>query len=51
MGTDKCIFEETGKYPVNEISNMLAKRWVMQIIRELLAVNRRFNELQNSLKT
>jgi len=36
--------------PVSEISNMLAKRWVMQIIKELLAGNRRFNELQKSLK-
>ncbi len=50
MGTDKCIFEETGKCPISEISNMLAKRWVMQIMRELLAGNRRFNELQKSLK-
>ncbi len=51
MGTDKCIFEETGKCPITEISNMLAKRWTMQIMRELLAGNRRFNELQKSLKS
>ncbi|PKP60474.1 MAG: transcriptional regulator [Candidatus Altiarchaeales archaeon HGW-Altiarchaeales-1] len=50
MGINKCIFEETGKCPITEISNILAKRWVMQIMRELLAGNRRFNELQKSLK-
>ncbi|CEG13830.1 Uncharacterized HTH-type transcriptional regulator YvaP (modular protein) [groundwater metagenome] len=51
MGTDKCIFKEIGKCPISEISKILAKRWVMQIMRELLAGNRRFNELQKSLKS
>jgi len=50
MGTDKCIFEETGKCPITEISTVLAKRWTIQILRELLAGNRRFNELQKLLK-
>lgn len=50
MGTDKCIFEETGKCPITEISNILAKKWTIQIIRELLAGNKRFNELQKSLQ-
>ncbi len=51
MGMDKCIFKETGKCPISEISKILAKRWVMQIMRELLAGNRRFNELQKLLKS
>lgn len=49
MGTEKCIFKETGKCPITEISNILAKRWTVQIIRELLAGNKRFNEIQKSL--
>ena len=50
IGTDKCLLEETDKCPVEETANLIGKKWVILILRELLAGNRRFNELLRSLK-
>ena len=50
MGTDKCLLEQTGECPVEETANLLGKKWVILILRELLAGKRRFNELLRSLK-
>ncbi|ODS35485.1 hypothetical protein BEH94_06570 [Candidatus Altiarchaeales archaeon WOR_SM1_SCG] len=50
METDKCFLEETGMCPVEETANLIGKKWVILILRELLAGTRRFNELLRSLK-
>jgi len=49
MGTDRCLLEETGECPVEETAKLLGKKWVILILRELLAGKRRFNELLRSL--
>ena len=50
MGTDKCLLEETGECPVEETAKLLGKKWVILVLRELLAGKRRFNGILRSLE-
>ena len=49
-GIGSCLLEEKGECPVEETAKLIGKKWVILILRELLAGKRRFNELLRSLK-
>ena len=48
-GEHNCLLEEIGKCPVEEIANLIGKKWTILILRELLKDKKRFNEIQKSL--
>lgn len=49
-GKENCLLEETGKCPVEETANLIGKKWVIMILRELFAGKKRFNELLKTLE-
>ena len=50
LGTKECLLEKSGNCPCEQTAKLLGKKWMILMLRELLARPRRFNQILKSLE-